>query len=298
MPTPAADGALQATVILPTIAGRGPLLPLSAGSVLTQTVRDIELFIMGDGVDDATRGVIEGLMAQDPRVRFFDHPKHPRRGEPNRHAALAEARGKIVCYLCDRDMMLPNHVETMLALLKDADFAHTLISAIDPEGRFRFLAAMDLADAKDRATIRHGWTNDNAIPLSYAGHTLAMYRRLPHGWRTTPDGQFTDLYMWEQFLTHPDCRAVSGTTPTVLYFPRYWRKDMTTEQKRAELQAWADRMRAPDWKERHLQLLIDGLSAECTQRGRWLRDGFLRRPLKKLQGRVRRLFGASSMPIP
>jgi hypothetical protein len=73
---------------------------------------------------------------------------------------------------------------------------------------------------------------------------------------------------------------------------------MTTEQKRAELQAWADRMRAPDWTERHLQLLIDGLSAECTQRGRWLRDGFLRRPLKKLQGRVRGLFGASSMPTP
>jgi glycosyltransferase involved in cell wall biosynthesis len=296
--TPAADGALQATVILPTIAGRGPLLPLSAGSVLAQTVADIELFIMGDGVDDATRGVIRGLMAQDPRIRFFDQPKHPRRGEPNRHAALAEARGRIVCYLCDRDMMLPNHVETMLALLQDADFAHTLISAIDPEGGFRFLAAMDLADPKDRATIRHGWTNDNAIPLSYAGHTLEMYRRLPHGWRTTPDGMFTDLYMWEQFLTQPDCRAVSGTTPTILYFPRYWRKDMTTEQKRAELQMWADRTQAPDWNERHLRLLIDGLSAECTQRGRWLRDGFLRRPLKKLHARVRRLLGASIMPTP
>ena len=46
---------MQATVILPTIAGRGALLPLSAGSVLAQSVADIELFIMGDGVDDAGR---------------------------------------------------------------------------------------------------------------------------------------------------------------------------------------------------------------------------------------------------
>jgi glycosyltransferase involved in cell wall biosynthesis len=291
MATKSADGTLQATVILPTIAGRGPLLPLSAGSVLAQTVTDIELFIMGDGVDDDTRRVIRALMAQDGRIRFFDHEKHERRGEPNRHKALAEARGKIVCYLCDRDMMLPNHVETMLSLLENADFAHTLISAINPDGKFRFLAATDLSEPKDRAAIRRGWTDDNAIPLSYAGHTLAMYRKLPHGWRTTPDGQFTDLYMWEQFLTHPDCRAVSGTVPTVLYFPRYWRKEMTVEQKRAEMQAWRDRMAADDWKERLLQLMLDGLSEECTRRGRWLRDGFLRRPLGKI---YRRLAGAFS----
>ena len=81
---------LYATVMVPTTAGRGPLLPFSIGSILSQTVRDFELFIMGDGVDEATRRQIHDLMRRDARIRFFDYPKHERRGEPHRHAALAE----------------------------------------------------------------------------------------------------------------------------------------------------------------------------------------------------------------
>ena len=41
---------LAATVVLPTTGDRGPLLPYSVGSILSQTVRNIEVFIMGDGV--------------------------------------------------------------------------------------------------------------------------------------------------------------------------------------------------------------------------------------------------------
>ena len=123
---------LYATVMVPTTAGRGPLLPISIGSILSQTVRDFELFIMGDGVDAATRIVIHDLMRHDARIRFFDHPKHERRGEPHRHAALAEARGKFICYLCDRDLMLPYHLEALEHLLCDSVFAHTLISRVMP----------------------------------------------------------------------------------------------------------------------------------------------------------------------
>ena len=125
---------VEATVIIPTIAGRGPLLPYSVGSVLAQTVGQIEVFLIGDGIGDEDRRIIEELQSQDARIRFFDHNKHEGRGEPNRHTALAEALGRIVCYLCDRDLMLPNHIETMSALLETVDFAHTLISAIPQKG--------------------------------------------------------------------------------------------------------------------------------------------------------------------
>ena len=40
----------------------------------------------------------------------------------------------------------------------------------------------------------------NRFELTFAGHTLEAYRRLPQGWRTTPaDFPWTDLYMWRQF---------------------------------------------------------------------------------------------------
>lgn len=290
MSPPSPGQEIQATILVPTMAGRGPLLPLSVGSILAQSVADIEVFIMGDGVDEATRGIINGMMQQDSRIRFFDNPKHERRGEPNRHVALAEAQGRIVCYLCDRDLMLPNHVETMLSLLENADFANTLVAAIEPQGTFRFPTAVDFALPADRASVFREWTDDNSIPLAFAAHTLAMYRRLPHGWRTTPDGQYTDLYMWEQFLAQPDCRAVSATTPTILYFPRYWRKELSTDQKLVELQTWRARMDAPGWKEEVLQGMLDGLALESAKRGRWLRNGFLRRPLGKIRRRIAGLF--------
>jgi glycosyltransferase involved in cell wall biosynthesis len=287
----APDGDLVATIVIPTMKDRGPLLPVTMGSVQAQSVREIEIFIIGDGVDDDTRGTIHDLMAADARIRFFDFEKHPRRGEPNRHEALKEARGRIICYMCDRDLMLPNHVATLAGLLENADFAHTLISAMTPEGGIRFQAFLDLSDPDDRQSILQGWTIENGIPLSCTGHTLAMYRRLPHGWRTTPQGLFTDIYMWEQFLAQPDCRAVSGTVPTILYFPRYWRNDMSVAQKREELERWQAIVREPDGLARVQQLMLDGLAEAAHDKAKRLRRcGALRRPLGRVYRRVASLW--------
>ncbi len=66
---------------------------------------------------------------------------------------------------------------------------------------------MDLALEPFRRLMLRGM---NHIPLSCGAHTLAAYRRLPHGWRTTPPELATDLYMWQQFLEQPWCRARSG----------------------------------------------------------------------------------------
>src|SRR5436309_1083330 len=99
-----------ATVLIPTH-DHAPLLRHSLASVQEQSVEDIEIFVIGDGVTDETRALVAGLATDDPRIRFFDHPKAPRHGEILRHAALAEARGEIVCYQADDDLWLPGHLE-------------------------------------------------------------------------------------------------------------------------------------------------------------------------------------------
>ncbi len=238
---------LYATVMVPTTAGRGPLLPFSVGSILAQTVADFEVFIMGDGVDDSTRQQIHELMRRDDRIRFFDHPKHERRGEPHRHAALAEARGKFICYLCDRDLMLPYHLEALEHLLRDSDFAHTLISRATPAGELEFFSLVDLASPHDRNWIAQGFCPENGVPLSFVGHSAAVYRSLPFGWRTSPPNKYTDIFMWEQFLAEQRCRARSGLTPSILYFPTYQRKGWTVEQKLEEITRWAARLGGPGW---------------------------------------------------
>lgn len=232
---------ITATVIIPTH-NHGPLLYHSVRSALTQTVNDIEIFIIGDGVSDVTRKIVAELK-QDGRIRFFDHPKSPRTGEAYRHAALAEARGEIVCYLADDDLWLPNHLEVMQHILADADFTHAPYFLVDAQGILRARITADLALPFYRQQILAG---TNYIPLSCAAHTLEFYRQLPYGWRTTPPGVPTDLYMWQQILGQPHCRALSSTRLTTLNFPSPLRPDWSPEQRLAELESWSKRIREPE----------------------------------------------------
>jgi GalNAc5-diNAcBac-PP-undecaprenol beta-1,3-glucosyltransferase len=230
-----------ATVLIPTH-NHGPLLYHSVKSALAQTITDIEVFIIGDGVNETTRAVVMELK-QDRRVRFFDHPKGPRLGEAYRHAALAEARGEIVCYLADDDLWLPNHIEVMRSALATADFVHAPYFLVDEQGLLRAPMTADLALPFYREQMLAG---TNYIPLSCAAHTLEFYRRLPYGWRTTPTGTPTDLYMWQQILAQPHCHAISSPRLTVLNFPSPLRPDWSLEQRLNELAIWSDRIREPE----------------------------------------------------
>jgi len=246
-----------ATVLIPTF-NHGPTLRHSVGCVLEQTVSDIEIFIVGDGVPDVTREIVADLMSQDERVRFFDNPKGPRTGEIHRHRALAEARGEIVCYLSDDDLWLPDHVETMRELLDEADYANALMLHLDATGRLG-VAPLDLSYAGERELVVMG---RKGTSLSSMTHTLEMYRRLPYGWRTTPDGIYTDYYMQQQFLDEASCRAVSSMRPTMLKFKSPERAGWTLDQRLAELEEWRRRFRDPTEREKFVYQVLDVLVRE------------------------------------
>lgn len=80
----------RATVLIPTF-DHGETLLYSVRSALRQTVSDIEIFVVGDGVPTPARRFIEELIAEDPRVRFFANDKGPRHGEVHRARALPTA---------------------------------------------------------------------------------------------------------------------------------------------------------------------------------------------------------------
>lgn len=235
---------VKATVIIPTF-DHGPLLAHSLASALAQTVSEIEVFIVGDGAPGVTREIGARAEREDPRVRFFDNPKGRRHGEEHRHSALAEARGSIVCYLADDDLWLPHHLEAMLELLADHDFANVLPLSVYPGGELRPGAAVDLAVPFYREFIVE---RGNMIPNSFAGHTLELYRRLPHGWRPAPEPMHSDHYMWQQILAQPGCRAVSSHRPTAINFGSRPRRGMTLEQRSTEMQHWLEAMGDPSWR--------------------------------------------------
>jgi GalNAc5-diNAcBac-PP-undecaprenol beta-1,3-glucosyltransferase len=281
---------VAATVLIPTH-DHGPTLLRSVPSVLAQTVEELEVFVIGDGVPDVTREIMAEL-GSDERVTFFDHPKGPRHGEVYRHEALRGARGEIVCYLSDDDLWLPGHIAQVQALLADADFAHARPLWIETDGRPRPWL-VDLCRPFYRELLISG---QNRVPLGSAGHTLELYRRLPAGWRTTPAEIPTDLYMWQQILSVPGCRAVSGSGVTYLHFPSPARKEWSTEERFAELDTWASRLADPGLPGELSARLLDALTEDAAaleegEAGLWSRIGDLDRDRAELAAQLHEVDG-------
>jgi GalNAc5-diNAcBac-PP-undecaprenol beta-1,3-glucosyltransferase len=230
-----------ATVILPTF-DHGPLVRLALESALAQTVAEIEVFLVGDGAPDVTREIAAEFSERDARLRFFDNPKGPRHGEIHRHAALAEAQGRIVLYLADDDLWLADHVETMRTALADADFAAAIPLAVMPGGDVQ-LKGNDFGRPETRRAFLRGGAG---ITLSALGHTLAAYRRLPEGWVTTPAGIATDRHLWERFVSDPDFRGAGTSRVTALALASPARAHLSLAERSAEMASWWERVRDPE----------------------------------------------------
>ena len=228
----------HATIIIPTH-DHGLTLRYPLASLKRQTLGDFDAFIIGDGVPDSLKAALRELVADDERFHFIDHPKHVRRGEPYRHEVLRNAADGIVCYLADRDIWLPDHLEQMWSLLQSADYAHSLPLHILPDGSCRAFP-VDLGFAGYRWMMCA--VNDNRIPFSCFAHALDAYHRLPEGWATTPDNHWTDLHMFRKFFANDSLRGASGLAPTAATFPTPPRKDWSSEQRLAELDAWWQRL--------------------------------------------------------
>ena len=257
---------LDATILIPTY-NHGPLVGLAIESALAQTVASLEVLVVGDGAPDGTRDLVAGISARDDRVRYFDNPKGPRHGELHRHAALSEARGRTVFYLSDDDLWLPHHVEVMLGLLAQADIACAMCVKVQTDGKLT-MRRNGLGLPRRRERLLAGGAG---IPLSCAAHTLAAYRNLPFGWRTTPDGVSTDKYMWQQFLSDPECRAKGAKRPTVISLGSPTRTHMSIADRLEEMQGWWSRISEPTERaklETTLRKIDDRGSAQAKERRR------------------------------
>jgi hypothetical protein len=257
-----------AAIVVPTH-DHAHTLDLAVASALEQTVAEIEVIVVGDGVGDDTRAVVARLAAEDARVRFLDLPKGPHHGEVHRGRAIDETAAGIVCYLCDDDLLLPDHVESMATLLSGADLAHSQNGHLRVDGSWQHYYA-DLASPGWREwMLRPG---HNVVSLTGTAHTVAAYRRLPHGWRTTPPGHWVDHYMWQQFLAEPWVQAVTAPRITAVQLPSHLdgRESWSAKERRAELRRWRETLATPagraDFQERARRALVSQASAEYQRR--------------------------------
>ena len=106
------------SVLIPTH-NRSRLLRLAMSSVLTQTERDIEILVVGDGCTDDTADVVASFA--DAHIRWLDLPKASYFGYANRNVALRQATGSYIAFLTDDDLLLPDHLALLASTLEESD---------------------------------------------------------------------------------------------------------------------------------------------------------------------------------
>jgi glycosyltransferase involved in cell wall biosynthesis len=248
------------TVIIPTH-DHADLLRVAVRSVHAQSLGDYHVFIVGDGMDAATRAVASEL-ADHPRVRLFDMPKEEKRCARHRHQALLTADSEHVAYLDDDDYWFGDHLATLDLALSDADFAHTRLFAVHPD--FRFVVYQDTLD--NRSTRERMLTEAyNFIGPTHVGHRLSTYLALPDGWSPPADDTWNDLNMWRKFLAVPHLRRCSSRAITTVHLPSSLRSGWPLDVRLRELEYWTAILDRPPVRARIDRLFGDGDRANVVE---------------------------------
>ena len=120
------------SVVLPT-RDRVGLLPRAIASVMAQTYANWELLVVNDASADDTEAALAGI--SDPRVRIL------RGGGAGvcaaRNLALAEARGALVAYLDDDNIMNPGWLKAVVWAFEEHPATEVLYGAIIVDDRAR-----------------------------------------------------------------------------------------------------------------------------------------------------------------
>lgn len=219
-----------ADILIPTHS-HAPLLEVTLETAVAQTISDIAIIVVGDGVGDDTRAVVASAMERDHRIRFHDLPKGRRTGESHRHDIVLASSARFVTYLCDDDLLFPDHVERVAAHLGRYDVTMPPNTDVLPGGLVRS-SSYTLEGGRGRRLQLAG---QSLFGLSGLTHTVDAYRRLPEGWSETPEGYYTDQYMILKFLREPWCRIGRIDEPTTMQFQSVARRGVPMEERRAEM---------------------------------------------------------------
>ncbi|MDB5378984.1 MAG: glycosyltransferase family 2 protein [Rubritepida sp.] len=121
------------SVILPSF-NHAPFVAEAVGSVLDQSLRDLELIVVDDASTDATPEIVGAL--RDPRLTLLRLPAN--RAVHPRNLALSRARGRYVAFQNSDDIWRPGKLERQVEAMESRDrpaACFTRAETVDAEGR-------------------------------------------------------------------------------------------------------------------------------------------------------------------
>lgn len=221
----------------------------STASVRAQRFSDWEMVVIGDGAPERTAAIMASISETDRRIRYVEHPKSERFGEIYRDKVVRESKADVVLQLGDDDLWVPDHIDCMMDLLRDADWANQAPLRISADGIAEWWP-INHGTAQVRSSIVRG------VPVS-AGPNFVAYRReaylrLPEGWTCAPPTGPSDAFMWAKFFRLPGLAVASTAATTALKFPSHMpdRSGLDSLRRLAELQPWLARIAEPGFVRR------------------------------------------------
>jgi glycosyltransferase involved in cell wall biosynthesis len=217
--TSSAEAAPEVTVVVPAWNAEATIRR-AVGSVLRQTLHDLEVVVVDDASTDGTSAAVEAIAAADPRVRLI---RLDRNGGPSvaRNAGIAAARGTWIALLDADDGFDPRRLEGLLrAARRDgaADMvADNLRFVEDGEPPRLMLEGMAGPRRVTLADFLIGNVPDPRHPRVGYGFLKPMMRRAfldAHGLRYDERARFA-----EDFGLYARCLAVGAV---FLLLPEGW----------------------------------------------------------------------------
>ena len=205
-------------------------LRTSLAGALAQTVEELEVLVIEDGTDRASRAVVRD--AGDDRVRWMclGHGTGSQSG-PNTHGRR-RARAPIVAYLGHDDVWHPDHLACLLAVLdRSTDAAHAVTLYLGADDDKRVLVAGSTP-----------WEPSAFVPPSSVVH----WRDSPRiGAWIAPDRTGMPVDYAFLMASHASgARFAASGAPTVFKYPAAWRLDSYRTRDATPQQRLYERLRA------------------------------------------------------
>lgn len=114
------------TVVIATY-NRADTLDYAIQSVLWQTFKNFELWIVGDHCTDHTETIVQRYL-DDPRVNWYNLPKNSGYQSKPNNEGIKRAKGKYIAYLNHDDIWLPNHLQDNVKQIEESssDFVFSI----------------------------------------------------------------------------------------------------------------------------------------------------------------------------
>jgi glycosyltransferase involved in cell wall biosynthesis len=231
------------SVVIPTFA-RPALVRRAVRSALAQSVHNIEVIVVIDGPDDATRSALGTIT--DTRLRVLTLSKQG--GAPNaRNAGIRAARARYTAFLDDDDEWLPNKIAVQLDLASrsSADLPIVACQLVSRTPRAEFVMPRRLPvpgePLSEYLTVRRGlFHGDGFIQTSTIMAPTELLHRVPF---TLGMRRLQELDWTLRALSHDGVDLIYADKPLVIWHTDEDRPRVSFESPWQQSLEWARRSR-------------------------------------------------------